>query len=104
MSVGVAIVMTRYATRIISARIYSIVQVYAPTNDAEDEAKETSYDLLDAVPRRDMFLVMGNWNAKVGERQDGESGIVRKDGPNCERNDNGDRFVTFCASNNLAIT
>ena len=40
----------------------------------------------------------------MGERQQGESGIVWKHGLNCERNDNGDLFVTFCASNNLPIT
>ncbi|XP_078381473.1 uncharacterized protein LOC144664241 [Oculina patagonica] len=47
---------------------------------------------------------MGDWNAKVGEMQEGESGTVGKHGLKCERNDNGERFVTFCASNNLAIT
>ena len=82
--------------------------MYAPTNEAEDEAKETFYDqlqkVLDTVPRHDMLLVMGDWNAKVGERQEGENGIVGKDGLMCERNDNGDRFVSFCAYNNLAIT
>lgn len=36
--------------------------------------------------------------------QEGENGIVGKHGLNCKRNDNGDRLVTFCASNNLAIT
>ena len=122
---GVAIVMTRYASRcleswspvsdrIITAGFHfkytktAIVQVYAPTNEAEDEAKETFYDqlqkVLDAVPRHDMLLVMGDWNAKVGARQEGESGIVGKHGLICERNDNGDRFVFFCACNNLAIT
>lgn len=69
---------------------------------------DTFYDqlqkTLDAVLRHDMLLVMGDWNAKVGERQEGENGIVGKHGLKCERNDNGDRFVTFCASNNLAIT
>ena len=106
---------TRYASRcleswspvsdwLITARFHSkyikttIVQVYAPTNEAEDEAKETFYDqlqkVLDAVPRHDMLLVMGDWNAKVGARQEGKG----------ERNDNSHRFVSFCACNNLAIT
>ena len=51
-----------------------------------------------------MPLVMGDWKAKVVERQEGESGTVGTYGLKCDRNDNGDRFVTFCASNNLAIT
>ena len=51
-----------------------------------------------------MLLVMGDWNAKVGVRREGESGIVGKHGLICERNDNVDRFVSFCACNNLAIT
>ena len=115
---GVAIVMTRYAgrcleswspasDRIITARFHSryikttIVQVHAPTK----EAKGTFYDqlqkVLNAVPRHDMLLVMGDWNAKEGARQESESGIVGKHGLICERNDNGDRFVPFCACNNL---
>lgn len=47
----------------------------APTYDAEDEAKENFYDqlqkTLDEVPRHNMVLVMGDWNAKVGERTGG---------------------------------
>ena len=126
---GVAVVMTRYASRclkslspisdrIITARFHSkyikttIVQVYAPTNEAEDEAKETFYDQLqkvlrDAVPRpprHNMLLVLGDWNAKVRAKQEGEGGLVGKHGLICERNDNGHRFVSFCACNNLAIT
>ena len=51
-----------------------------------------------------MLLVLGDWNAKLGARQEGENGIVGKHGLICERNDNGDRFVSFRACNNLAIT
>ena len=85
--------------------------MYAPTNEAEDEAKKTFCDqlqkVLDAVPtppRHDMLLVLGDWNSKVGARQEDESSLFRKHGLICERNDNGDRFVSFCARNNLAIT
>ena len=66
----------------------TIVQVDAPTNKVEDEAKETFYDqlqkVLDAVPRHDMLLVRGDWNAKVGTRQEGESGIVGEHGLFCK--------------------
>ena len=75
------------------------MQVYTPTNDAEDKAKETFYDQLQkamvAGPRYYMLLVMGDWNAKVGERQQGKSCIIGKHCLNCKRIDNGDHFMTF---------
>ena len=50
-----------------------------------------------------MRMVVADWNAKVGQQQVGEEEIVRKFGTMAERNDNGERFVAFCAMNNLAI-
>ena len=47
-----------------------MVEVYAPTNDAEDKAKETFYNQLQkalgAIPRHYMLLVMGDWNERWG--------------------------------------
>ena len=54
---------------------------------------------MDEVPRHDMLLVVGDWNAKAGEKQVGEKGM----GMAGERSDNGERMVSFCALNNLAI-
>ena len=50
-----------------------------------------------------MLLILGDWNAKVGQQQVGEEGIVGKYSLQGERNDNGERFVAFCALNHLAI-
>ena len=48
----------------------TIVQVYAPTNDCRDELVEKFYDdlekLLKNVPRKDVLIVQGDWNAKIG--------------------------------------
>ena len=100
--------------RIITARLNlqyiktTIVQVYAPTNDAESEAKDDFYDqlqsVLEGVPKHDLLIVMGDWNAKVGQAEEGEEGIIGKY-PLCGgiRNDNGERFVNFCAMNDLLI-
>ena len=67
------------SVRIIEARFFShvikttVIQVYAPTNEADDEVKDDFYEqlqkIMDEVPRHDMLLVIGDWNAKVGEQQ-----------------------------------
>ena len=49
----------------------SIVQVYAPTSDYEDEEVEDFYnqlqEVVEQVPKKDILVVQGDWNAKVGE-------------------------------------
>ena len=48
----------------------SLIQCYAPTNDAEEEDKEDWYEQLEQtvskVPIHDMLLIIGDMNAKVG--------------------------------------
>ena len=48
----------------------TIVQVYAPTNDCRDELVEEFYDdlekLLKTISRKDVLIVQGDWNAKIG--------------------------------------
>ena len=86
----------------------SIIQVYVPTNEAEVEVKDDFYDhfqkVIDSVPKLDILVLMGDWNVKVGERQFGEEGVMGKEALKCVRNDNGVRFVDFCATNSLVIT
>ena len=45
-------------------------QVYAPTSNAEETEVEQFYedlqDLLELTPKRDVFFIIGDWNAKVG--------------------------------------
>jgi len=85
------------------------VQVYVLTNDAESEAKDDFYDqlqsVLEAVPKHDLLIVMGDWNAKVGQREEGEETTIGKYPlSGGVRNDNGERFVNVCAMNDLLIT
>ena len=46
------------------------IQVYAPTNNAEEAEIEWFYedlqDLLELTPKIDVLFIIGDWNAKVG--------------------------------------
>ena len=51
----------------------TVVQVYALTSNAEEAEVKWFYedlqDLLELAPRKDILLIIGDWNAKV-ERQE----------------------------------
>ena len=48
----------------------TVIQVYAPTSNAEEAEAEQFYkdlqDLLELIPKEDVPLIIGDWNAKVG--------------------------------------
>ena len=52
-----------------------IIQCYAPTNKSEDQDKEEVYSRLLTIiqdrPERNVFIVMGYFNAKIGSDNKG---------------------------------
>ena len=50
-----------------------VIQVYAPTSNAEEAAVERFYenlqDLLELTPEKDVLFITGDWNAKVGSQE-----------------------------------
>ena len=50
-----------------------IIQVYAPTSNAEEVEVEWFYedlqDLLELTPKKDILFIIGDWNAKVGSQE-----------------------------------
>ena len=48
----------------------TVIQVYAPISNAEETEVEWFYedvqDLLELTPKKDVLLIVGDWNAKVG--------------------------------------
>ena len=48
----------------------TVIQVYAPTSNAEEAEVERFYedlqDFLELTPKEDVFFTIGDWNAKVG--------------------------------------
>ena len=50
-----------------------VIQVYAPTSNAEEAEVERLYedlqDLLELTPEIDVLFIIGDWNAKVGSQE-----------------------------------
>ena len=50
----------------------TVIQVYAPTSNAEEAEVEWFYedlqDLREQTPKKDVLFIIGHWNAKVRSR------------------------------------
>uniref|UniRef100_A0A914WF55 Endonuclease/exonuclease/phosphatase domain-containing protein n=1 Tax=Plectus sambesii TaxID=2011161 RepID=A0A914WF55_9BILA len=79
-----------------------IIQVYAPTSAADDEEIERFYDNLEEeINKRSTYLViMGDFNAKVGHRQDDQIFIGHFGG---DHNEQGKRLATMAESRRLFV-
>ena len=81
-----------------------VIQVYAPTSNAEEAEVEWFYedlqDLLELIPKKDVLFIMGGWNAKVGSQE--TSGGTGKFGLG-EQNEAGQRLIELCQENALVI-
>ncbi|VDP29660.1 unnamed protein product [Schistosoma margrebowiei] len=84
----------------------NVIQCYAPTNDYNEDAKDQFYSRLQSIvekcPTKDLIILMGDLNAKVGMDNTGYKDIMGRHGPG-ERNENGKRFPNLCAFNKLVI-
>ena len=51
----------------------TVIQVYAPTSNAEETEVEWFYevlkDLLELTPEKDVLCIIGDWNAKVESQE-----------------------------------
>ena len=82
----------------------TVIQVYAPTSNAEEAEVEHFYedlqDLLELTPKKDVLFIIGEWNAKVGSQEtprvSGKFGLGM-------RNEAGQRVIEFFQENALVI-
>ena len=51
----------------------TVIQVYAPTSNAERADVEQFYedlqDLVELTPQKDVLFIIGDWNPKVGSQE-----------------------------------
>ena len=74
----------------------TVIQVYAPTSNAEEAEVERFCELLELTPKKDVLLIIGDWNAKVGSQE--TPGVTGKFGLGI-RNEAGQRLIEFCQEN-----
>uniref|UniRef100_A0A8D8TK36 Craniofacial development protein 2 n=1 Tax=Cacopsylla melanoneura TaxID=428564 RepID=A0A8D8TK36_9HEMI len=87
------------------SRLLNIIQVYAPTGDKSIEEVEEFYKDVETAMKqtksRDITIVLGDFNAKVGESLQNE--CMGRFGLG-ERNDRGDRLLQFCQEHKMVLT
>ena len=76
----------------------TVIQVYAPTSNAEEAEVEQFYedlqDLLELTHKKDVLFIIGNWNAKIRSN--------RQVWP-WNTNDARERLTQICQENRLVI-
>ena len=82
----------------------TVIQVYAPTSNAEEAEVEQFYeylqDLLKLTTKKDALFIIRDWNAKVGSQE--TPGVIGKFGLGI-RNEAGQKLIEFCQENALVI-
>ena len=105
---------TPVSSRIISMRVsakpknITIIQVYAPSSDHEDQEVEEFYEKIEntiqKAPKKDLLIIQGDFNAKIGEdAYENWAGTVGRYGTG-KTNDRGLRLLEFASSHQLTIT
>ena len=83
----------------------TVIQVYAPTSNAEEAEVEWFYedlqDILELTAKKDIFFIIGDWNAKVGSQE--ISQVTGMFGLGVQ-NEAGQRLTEFCQENAVVIT
>ena len=105
-SLGAISKMTKLSLLISKANhsIFAIIQLYAPTTNAEEVKIEWFYEdlqlLLELLPKNGVLCIIGDSNAKVGNQE--IPGAAEKFGLGIE-NEAGQRLTEFCEENKLVI-
>ena len=97
------IMLARFNTKIHNL---TIIQCYAPTEITGKDKKEEFYQQLSetitTVKKRDVIIVMGDMNGKIGPNNEGMEHVMGRHGIG-NMNENGELFSELCANYDLII-
>ncbi|KAK3088276.1 hypothetical protein FSP39_016944 [Pinctada imbricata] len=84
----------------------NVIVCYASTNDIREEDKDNFYEqfsaILEQFSNKDINMLMGDFNAKIGDDNKGFEEIMGCYGIG-EMNEDGERFAETCAINSFVI-
>jgi len=84
----------------------TLINIYAPTEDKEEEIKEQFYEELqqiqDKVPKHDVTIILGDMNAKLG-RENVFSQVVGRHTLHDISNENGEMVANYAISNDMFL-
>ena len=96
-------ILARFKTKI---RNLTIIQCYAPTETTNKDMKEKFHqqlhETITAVQKKDVIIVMGDMNAKIGSNNEGLEHVMGRHVIG-NMNENGELFSDLCASCDLII-
>lgn len=86
----------------------TVIQIYAPTENSAADDKEAFYEELQktadkARERTKHIMIMGDWNARVGNEPERGFGVLGAYRGEPTLNNNGERMIHFCIENQLMI-
>ncbi|CAF2081889.1 unnamed protein product [Rotaria magnacalcarata] len=100
------------SSRLISARFnatpfkITVIHVYAPTSASSEAEIEAFYDNIEKelsrTSKKDLIIITGDWNAKVGSDNTNWENTMGKYGYG-DRNERGERLLEFAALHNFYI-
>lgn len=100
------------SSRIITARFdavpwkMTVIHVYAPTSASSEEDIEAFYSdierVLSKIDKKDVIIMTGDWNAKIGKDNDGWQEVMGRYGYG-DRNERGERLLEFATAHDFYI-
>jgi len=87
-------------------RNITVISPHAPTNDKDDQEKVRFYENLEKIcnriPRHDMVIIMGDFNAKLGNKEYLQP-VADLHTIHDSSNDNGNMLIQFTIRNRLIV-
>jgi len=84
----------------------TVIQVYAFTETAWEKEKDDFYEelsrVIDAASSYDLKIVMGDFSAQIGSNNVWNEDVIGTQAMG-NRNDNGDKLISFCSASGLKI-